>query len=580
MRKVLFFIISISACWWLLSCKKEVDCAMDRAELLMEEAPDSALKIMEQIKPVDLSSSRNARYALLLTQARYKNYIDETDDSLINIAVRYYKHSDDIGKRVQSHFLKARILEQAGNYSHSIVSALDAEQAAIILNDPLWLGRVYELIADLYKSSYNIPESIKYRKLAVGNYSKSNNRSTRDWALIDLANSYHEMHDSIYNVKCIFLLDSIYNLCCDSTRSDYFWGYLYSSYIGPFYELGKDSDAIFKFKELEYLYPNYQITAKSYAYISRAFINMDLDSAKYYYEKSRSLHSSNRLSEYVTLYNIFIKQNDIPNALITNLKISAIQDSIVAAQSRQSLSIEQRDYLARMAAKEKIISKRRKLVLIIGTIISMIILLLVYLYYKERILRKNAELSEWIYKFKNLSKDLYESKSVNEELTRSLNEILNEISIVNSELSIHRAMENELNKTIRELFGSHFEALNLICSEYLEKKDESDKIKLTIFKSIKKEIDRMSDAKTFDKLENIVNACNGDILKRFKIQFPEMSKINMQFITLSFARLSPQAISLILKIGVSNCYTKKHRLRTQIKNSEAKDREEFLHYLK
>ncbi len=58
-----------------------------------------------------------------------------------------------------------------------------------------------------------------------------------------------------------------------------------------------------------------------------------------------------------------------------------------------------------------------------------------------------------------------------------------------------------------------------------------------------------------------------------------MSPINLSFITLSFAGLSPQAISLILKISLSNCYTKKHRLKEQIKRSQVKDRDEFLEYL-
>ena len=50
----------------------------------MEEYPDSALHILESIETQQLSAQADrAYYALLLTQARDKNYIVQTDDSLI-----------------------------------------------------------------------------------------------------------------------------------------------------------------------------------------------------------------------------------------------------------------------------------------------------------------------------------------------------------------------------------------------------------------------------------------------------------------------------------------------------------------
>ena len=61
----------------------------------MEEYPDSALHILESIESQQLTvHADRAYYALLLTQARDKNYIVQTDDSLIRTAVQYY---DSIG---------------------------------------------------------------------------------------------------------------------------------------------------------------------------------------------------------------------------------------------------------------------------------------------------------------------------------------------------------------------------------------------------------------------------------------------------------------------------------------------------
>ena len=66
---------------------------LDQAEALMNAAPDTALALLDSIDSQRLSRADNARYALLRSQALDKNFIDITNDSLISIAVDYYKHS-------------------------------------------------------------------------------------------------------------------------------------------------------------------------------------------------------------------------------------------------------------------------------------------------------------------------------------------------------------------------------------------------------------------------------------------------------------------------------------------------------
>ena len=54
------------------------------ADSLMETCPDSALSILESITcPQKMPRADRALYALLLTQARHKNYIALEDDSLL-----------------------------------------------------------------------------------------------------------------------------------------------------------------------------------------------------------------------------------------------------------------------------------------------------------------------------------------------------------------------------------------------------------------------------------------------------------------------------------------------------------------
>lgn len=86
----------------LMSCNdpKPITDTLHRAEALMNESPDSAWTLLNTISPDEMGQNRNrAFYALLYTQAQDKTYRDETNDSLINIAVDYYLNTDDVRRK-------------------------------------------------------------------------------------------------------------------------------------------------------------------------------------------------------------------------------------------------------------------------------------------------------------------------------------------------------------------------------------------------------------------------------------------------------------------------------------------------
>ena len=64
---------------------------LSQAETLMGERPDSALAVLRQIDASELSGRKaQAKYALLLSQALDKNYIDKTDFGVLQPAIDYY----------------------------------------------------------------------------------------------------------------------------------------------------------------------------------------------------------------------------------------------------------------------------------------------------------------------------------------------------------------------------------------------------------------------------------------------------------------------------------------------------------
>ena len=110
---LLFILVALISC----NDPKPITDTLHRAEALMNESPDSAWTLLNTISPDEMGQNRNrAFYALLYTQAQDKTYRDETDDSLISIAVDYYRHTDDARRKFLSYYYKGRVHFNAKDY--------------------------------------------------------------------------------------------------------------------------------------------------------------------------------------------------------------------------------------------------------------------------------------------------------------------------------------------------------------------------------------------------------------------------------------------------------------------------------
>ena len=98
MKKLLHFLL-LTIISLLYSCGNDSHFANSillAADSLMQSRPDSSLYLLEQIPdPQKIKKGNQALYCLLLTQARYKNYILLQNDSLISLAIDYYGSKKD-----------------------------------------------------------------------------------------------------------------------------------------------------------------------------------------------------------------------------------------------------------------------------------------------------------------------------------------------------------------------------------------------------------------------------------------------------------------------------------------------------
>ena len=101
---------------------------LKEAEALMYTRPDSALQMLETISQSEqLTGKEQADYALLLTQARSRNRITATSDSLIRIATDYYQDSNDKARKAKAFLYLGDVYMDMQNHVEAMKAMKQAE---------------------------------------------------------------------------------------------------------------------------------------------------------------------------------------------------------------------------------------------------------------------------------------------------------------------------------------------------------------------------------------------------------------------------------------------------------------------
>ena len=182
-----------------VSCKygnPMVDVSLDRIEQVVQQRPDSALLELVRLDSllaagaVSIEGDRQmARYALLKTQTHDKNYIDDTSDSLILRAVRYYDEHGNKREQMLAHFYHGAILRNAKDYGAAFVAYRQAESLALELDDAHYLCLIYGNLSSLSYKTYS-KDAIMYSQMNLKYALKSHDRRETFLAMTDLAKAY------------------------------------------------------------------------------------------------------------------------------------------------------------------------------------------------------------------------------------------------------------------------------------------------------------------------------------------------------------------------------------------------------
>ena len=606
-----------------------------QAEAVMNEHPDSALNLLKGIAQPELQTqAHHARYALLYSQALDKNYIDLTSDSLINIAVDYYKDRDDVKAKFLSYYYLGRIYTNANNPTQATLAYMEAEQLVDELGDDYAAGLLYKQIGLIYYSYYDFPKSLQAHKQAIEYFDKANKPIHKIQAQLTLSDIYRNMNDekNAYRILSITLdeskkqknksliksaISNLIAICIDRSQ----WEeatHWYNEYIQD--NRNKNTTATFK-TYIARLHAKNKNFKEAFKYLQEGWNNAQnlQDSINLYYAESQ-IHLMNEA--WKEAYRCMEKSITYQNQIIRE----SLQQPVLTTQNNfLNQELEFKAYKLRIEKKLRTISV---------SLISFIAVVTIFFVWKklrkdylnklkkmeienglqiekiqleaderEQSLQSIARLLEQKLKEKeylssqNMDKlrtelevtqhHIKESQKVQQEMSNYIHELCQQKQTLKDELEnrtdIIRELEQEnrtthisnnlKSKLLKRYFTLMEDMITLSSRKFKKDEDKHE----AIAKQYKEAINNFSGNKSTDaKLEKIVNECNDDIMKHLRAEIKLPDNTYYQLACYLLAGYSVNVIACVLGETTNTIYKRRDKIRSIIMESEANHKDLFL----
>ncbi len=182
--------------------------------LVAAEKYDSAYhEVMKLNPPFDYERDL-AHYRLLLVQTSYLTDNTLQTDSVIDSAISYYEHSDNLEKLADAYYYKAACLQERNEDKQAILFFKKAEDAAQKLNNLRLRYKIAESMVRINDQNGNYHLQLDYARKALGYALESGNKNWIAYSYFNLSNAfqYFEEVDSLtkYSKELIPRLGDIY----------------------------------------------------------------------------------------------------------------------------------------------------------------------------------------------------------------------------------------------------------------------------------------------------------------------------------------------------------------------------------
>ena len=222
-KNILLIITAIT----IVSCygarKSETFRLLEDVDSYIEARPDSALAVLEGIGEEDLGSrEEKAKYALLMSMALDKNYIDLQSDSIIAPAVRYYENHGTPDERLKMYYYSGRIKQNSGDSEGAMEMFVKGESYGDVCTDKACLARLYKAKMAINQDIFNYSQAIIDTRNAADCYLGIGDMTRYYNAINDLSVLYNQIGNLDKSSECLNILKQNWDNLTTKHKSKYY----------------------------------------------------------------------------------------------------------------------------------------------------------------------------------------------------------------------------------------------------------------------------------------------------------------------------------------------------------------------
>lgn len=170
---------------------------LDELDTMVQEQPDSAYTILSAFDRSTLTTKEDvAHFSLLYSIALDKMYIDVTEDTLINVAVDFYKHKNN-RYTFLSHYYHGRVFENANRKEDAMQAFILAEAVPEKKVDPLYLAKLHFGKERIYNFLFLNRKALEEAELSAKYSLEAKHWNNYARALMDQSSFYLMLDDTL-----------------------------------------------------------------------------------------------------------------------------------------------------------------------------------------------------------------------------------------------------------------------------------------------------------------------------------------------------------------------------------------------
>lgn len=208
----------------MVSCtNRKVIRQLDDVGSYINEHPDSALSVLDSLSTAGMQGwEANARFALLYSMALDKTYIDVTDDSLINIAVEWYRRHGTADERLKSYYYQGRVYQNAGDNEAAMGSFVKAEAYAGQADDKTAAGLLYLAMSNISMDIFDMDKVLEYSSAAENIFKEAGDTLRYSSSLLKISAYYSMQEDYEKASNILDTLAALWDNMDMQNRNSYF----------------------------------------------------------------------------------------------------------------------------------------------------------------------------------------------------------------------------------------------------------------------------------------------------------------------------------------------------------------------